>query len=286
MYDLEITRLKKEYSGFKLDSVSFKVEEGTVMGLIGPNGAGKTTTIKLILNMIHRNGGYIKIFGLDNIEHEKKIKERLGVVFDNNYFVDLWTVRQAEEALARFYPTWDRSRFIELVDKFKIDIQKKVRELSKGMQMKLMLACAFSYDAKLLILDEPTSGLDPASRDELLILLAEYVQDRKHTVLFSTHITSDLEKIADSITYINLGKMIYTGSTDRFTDRYRIVRCDETSLVERQKEKFIKSRTIGSSFEGLIDNENVGLFDKSQIYKATIDDIIIYTGMENGGENL
>ena len=154
------------------------------MGLIGPNGSGKTTTIKLILNMLKRSSGEIKIMGLDNIREEQRAKAKLGVVFDTNYFSDDWQVAQVEKSISVFYPNWSSQRFAQMLRRFHIAPVKKVKELSKGMQMKLMLACAFSYDAKLLILDEPTSGLDPVSRDELLQILSEYIEDGEHSVLF------------------------------------------------------------------------------------------------------
>lgn len=156
---LEVKNLSKSFDSFQLHNISFTLPKGYIMGLIGPNGSGKTTTIKLILNMLKRNGGEIKIMGLDNIADEQKAKSELGVVFDTNYFSDDWQVTQVEKSISVFYPNWKSERFAEMLRKFHIAPTKKVKELSKGMQMKLMLACAFSYDAKLLILDEPTSGL-------------------------------------------------------------------------------------------------------------------------------
>jgi ABC-type Na+ transport system ATPase subunit NatA len=171
---LEVTNLSKSFDSFQLHNISFTLPKGYIMGLIGPNGSGKTTTIKLILNMLKRTGGTVKVMGLDNIAEEQKVKSELGVVFDTNYFSDDWKVSQIEKSISVFYPNWDSQKFADMLRKFHIAPTKKVKELSKGMQMKLMLACAFSYDAKLLILDEPTSGLDPVSRDELLKILSEY----------------------------------------------------------------------------------------------------------------
>ena len=170
---LEVTNLSKAFDGFQLHNVSFTLPKGYIMGLIGPNGSGKTTTIKLILNMLKRDSGEIKIMGLDNITDEQKAKSELGVVFDTNYFSDEWKVSQVEKSISMFYPNWNSQKFANMLKKFRIAPNKRVKELSKGMQMKLMLACAFSYDARLLILDEPTSGLDPVSRDELLKILLE-----------------------------------------------------------------------------------------------------------------
>ena len=173
--DLTVKNLSKQFVDFKLDNISFELPRGSVMGLIGPNGSGKTTTIKLILNMLKKNQGKIEILGYDNIKEEQIAKENLGIVFDSNYFVDEWNMKMVEKAMSRFYKTWNHLRFYSYIEQFKIAKSKKVKELSKGMQMKLMLACAFSYDSKLLILDEPTSGLDPVSRDELLEIIEKYV---------------------------------------------------------------------------------------------------------------
>ncbi len=162
--------------------------------------------------------------GAGYIAEEQKVKSELGVVFDTNYFSDDWKVSQVEKSISVFYPNWDSQKFADMLRKFHIAPTQKVKELSKGMQMKLMLACAFSYDAKLLILDEPTSGLDPVSRDELLKILSEYIEDGEHSVLFSTHITGDLERAADYITYISYGELYFTGSKDDFVDMFRIVK--------------------------------------------------------------
>ena len=221
---LEVRNLSKFFDEFQLHDITFSLPKGYIMGLIGPNGSGKTTTIKLILNMLKRSSGEIKIMGLDNIREEQRAKAKLGVVFDTNYFSDDWQVAQVEKSISVFYPNWSSQRFAQMLRRFHIAPVKKVKELSKGMQMKLMLACAFSYDAKLLILDEPTSGLDPVSRDELLQILSEYIEDGEHSVLFSTHITSDLERAADYITYINYGELFFTGSKDEFVDMFRIVK--------------------------------------------------------------
>ena len=187
---LEVKNLSKSFDRFQLHDISFTLPKGYIMGLIGPNGSGKTTTIKLILNMLKRSGGEIKILGLDNIADEQKAKAELGVVFDTNYFSDEWPVTQVEESISVFYPNWNSERFAQMLRKFHIVPTKKVKDLSKGMQMKLMLACAFSYDAKLLILDEPTSGLDPVSRDELLQILSEYIED-ENTVFCSPPISPE-----------------------------------------------------------------------------------------------
>ncbi len=251
---LEVKNLSKSFDHFQLRNITFSLPKGYIMGLIGPNGSGKTTTIKLILNMLERSSGEIKIMGLDNIADEQKAKAELGVVFDTNYFSDDWKVTEVEKSISVFYPNWNSERFAEMLRKFHIVPAKKVRELSKGMQMKLMLACAFSYDAKLLILDEPTSGLDPVSRDELLQILSEYIEDGEHSVLFSTHITGDLERAADYITYISYGELFFSGIKDEFVDMFRIIKGGRNELSADLQAKAIGVRTFPTGFEALCQN--------------------------------
>ena len=274
---LEVKNLSKSFDTFQLHNISFTLPKGYIMGMIGPNGSGKTTTIKLILNMLKRNGGEIKIMGLDNITDEQKAKAELGVVFDTNYFSDEWHVTQVEKSITVFYPNWNSERFAQMLRKFHIASTKKVKELSKGMQMKLMLACAFSYDAKLLILDEPTSGLDPVSRDELLQVLSEYIEDGEHSVLFSTHITGDLERIADYITYISYGELFFSGGKDEFVDMFRIVKGGTNELSADLKEKAVGIRTFPTGFEALLKIEDTSAFSALSIEPATIDEIVVFT---------
>ena len=274
---LEVKNLSKSFDSFQLHNISFTLPKGYIMGLIGPNGSGKTTTIKLILNMLKRNGGEVKIMGLDNIADEQKAKSEMGVVFDTNYFSDEWQVTQVEKSISAFYPNWNTQRFAEILRKFHMAPNRKVKELSKGMQMKLMLACAFSYDAKLLILDEPTSGLDPVSRDELLQILSEYIEDGEHSVLFSTHITGDLERVADYITYISYGELLFSGSKDEFVDMFRIVKGGRDELSEDLKVKAVSFRTFPTGFEALVKTEDIGGFSDLSIEPATIDEIVVFT---------
>lgn len=274
---LEVNNLSKSFDGFQLRNISFSLPKGYIMGLIGPNGSGKTTTIKLILNMLKRNGGEIKVLGLDNMADEQKAKAELGVVFDTNYFSDDWEISQVEKSVSVFYPNWNSSRFSEMLKKFHIAPSKKVAELSKGMQMKLMLACAFSYDAKLLILDEPTSGLDPVSRDELLQILLEYIEDGEHSVLFSTHITEDLGRVADYITYISYGNLFFSGSKDEFVEMFRIVKGGKEELSAKLKAKAVGVRTFSTGFEALIKTEDMGVCSGLITEPATIDQIVVFT---------
>lgn len=277
---LSVNSLAKSYLDFNLRDISFELPAGYIMGLIGPNGSGKTTTIRAILNMIERDAGTITVFGQDNIKGEQDIKKNIGVVFDTSYFVDDWDMADVEKAYRLFYPAWTSGKFWELLTGFHIKKEKRVKELSKGMQMKLMLACAFSYDAKLLILDEPTSGLDPVSRDELLEILSDYIEDGQHSVLFSTHITSDLEKIADFITYIHLGNMIFTGSKEDFVDGYKIVSGDKKELSPQLKERLIGLRIFPTGFEALIKKEDLREAGHLETTHPTIDDIVIFVNRQ------
>lgn len=274
---LEVRNLSKSFEGFQLHNITFTLPKGYIMGLIGPNGSGKTTTIKLILNMLKRTSGEVKILGFDNIASEQEAKRNLGVVFDSNYFSDEWKISQVEKSVSAFYENWNTQKFSETLKRFHIQPSKKVKELSKGMQMKLMLACAFSYDAKLLILDEPTSGLDPVSRDELLHILSEYIEDGEHSVLFSTHITGDLERAADYITYISYGELYFTGSKDDFVDMFRIVKGGIEELSDDLKNKAAGIRTFPTGFEALMKTEDINGFSNLTVEPATIDEIVVFT---------
>lgn len=278
---LKVEGLTKKYKDFTLEDVSFSLPPGYIMGLVGANGAGKTTVIKLILNMIRAASGEVTVFGKSNSDID--MKENIGVVFDGNYFVEDWTGLQAGRAVGMFHQNWNEQKFRELLARFEIDGGKKVKELSKGMQMKLMLGCAMSYDAKLLILDEPTSGLDPVSRDELLELLAEYIEDGLHSVLFSTHITQDLEKAADFITCLCRGKLVYTGGKDEFIDGFRIVRGGREELTPEIEKELIGLRVYSTGFEGLMQTENAARFRSLHQEPATIDQIIVF--MNKGGNS-
>ena len=278
---LEINNITKDYKKFKIDNISFNLPKGYIMGFIGANGAGKTTTIKLILNMIKRDSGEIKVFGLDNIREEERIKEQIGVVFDECYYLEDWTLNDVEKAVSMFYKNWNSSIYEKYLKEFNLARDKKVKDLSRGMRMKLMIAVAFSHEAKLLILDEPTSGLDPVARDEFLDILRDYIEDEEKSVIFSSHITSDIEKIADYVTYINNGKIIFTGEKDEFLEKYCIIKGGKEDITESQKKEIIGLRIHSTGFEGLIElKKAVGFSSKVIIEKASLDEIMIYMNKE------
>ena len=280
IYDLEIRNLSKSFGGFALRNVSFALPKGYIMGLIGPNGSGKTTTIQLILNMLRRDSGTIKVLGRDSAAQERAIKASLGVVFDSSCFSDDWQAAQVEQAISPFYANWNRDTFAQLLRKFHIDPARRGRELSRGMQMKLMLACAFSYDAKLLILDEPTSGLDPVSRDELLSILAAYIEDGEHSVLFSTHITEDLERAADYITYLRYGELVFSGSKEEFVNGFRMAKGGREELTPELRSRAAGIRTFSTGFEALIRAQDAAAFSHLEIEPASIDEIVVFTSKE------
>ncbi|KNY29803.1 ABC transporter ATP-binding protein [Pseudobacteroides cellulosolvens] len=274
---LEISNLNKCFGDFSLKNVNFSLPEGYIMGFIGPNGAGKTTTIKLILNMIKRQSGDIKVFGLDSITHEDNIKEQVGVVFDQPYFVDEWNLNDVEKAVKFFYKKWSSNKFVGYLKEFNLERKKKVKDLSRGMKMKLMIAVALSHDARFLILDEPTSGLDPVARDELMDILSEFVINDTRSVLFSTHITSDLDKVADYITFINNGEIVFTGTKDLLLESYCIVKGGKGDINPEQKKMIMGLREHGAGFEGLIGADKSGMMgNKVLIETCTMDDIIVF----------
>lgn len=281
---LELKSVCKGFRGFKLNNISFTLPQGYIMGLVGPNGAGKTTTIQLILNMLEKDTGEILVFGKDNAISEKVIKQEIGVVFDSMFYVDSWTARDTEKAVSIFYDEWRHDIFNDMLKRFDLPQDKKVGELSRGMQMKLMLACAFSHNAKLLILDEPTSGLDPVTRDEFLEILQDYIKDGERSVLFSTHITSDLEQVADYITLINQGNMIFTGSMEDLLGSYRLIKGKPRDLTVELEKSIIGLRKTDMGFEGLIGAEVAAQYKNYVIDEVKIDDIVVNIG--KGGKKI
>lgn len=225
--------------------------------------------------MLEKDTGEILVFGKDNITNENTIKRDIGVVFDTAFYVDTWTVKETGKAISIFYKNWKHDVFIAMIKRFNLSMNKKIKELSRGMQMKLMLACAFSHDAKLLILDEPTSGLDPVTRDEFLEILQEYIKDGERSVLFSTHITSDLERVADYITLINQGRMIYTGSMEELISSYKLIKGKSRDLTTELEKNILGLRKTNMGFEGLVTAKEATQYKHCVIDTATIDDIII-----------
>lgn len=231
---LEVAGVEKKFKGFHLDNISFAQPKGSIMGFVGENGAGKTTTIKLILNMIRRDAGEIQVLGLDNIRDELAVKEQVGVVLDESFINQMLTPQDMEKIFRRIYRAYDSRLYFEFLDRFELPRKKAVKEFSKGMRMKLAIAAALSHHPRFLILDEATSGLDPIVRNEILDLFLEFIQDEEKAIFFSSHITNDLDKIADYITFLHKGSIIFSEARDRLNEKYGIMRCgsDEFSLVD------------------------------------------------------
>ncbi|NBI07266.1 ABC transporter ATP-binding protein [Senegalia massiliensis] len=277
---LKLQNLNKEFKNFKLKNISFNLEPGYIMGFIGPNGAGKTTTIKLIMNLIKMDSGSIEIFGLDNKKFERKVKERIGFVYDESYFYEDLTIKQMKNIVAPFYSKWDEKVFKEYIKKFSLDENSKIKTLSKGMKMKFSLSLALSHNADLIIMDEPTSGLDPVFRREILDILYDVIQDENKSIFFSTHITTDLEKIADYITFINDGEIVFTKPKDEILETYRIIKGGKEILNSNNRIKFIGVRETTVGFEALTDNEDFIKKlskDKILVEKPSLEDIMFYT---------
>lgn len=280
---LEVRNLCKTYGDFSLNDVSFSLPNGTIMGFVGENGAGKTTTIRCILNMAMRDSGEIQVFGLDNIHDEIAVKQGIAAVFDEICFVDTWRVREVEQAIHSFYDEWSTESFSRYLTQFGLPKEKRVKELSRGMKMKLMLAVAMSHNAKLLILDEPTSGLDPVARDELLTILQQYIADGEKSVFFSTHITSDLERVADFITLIDKGRIVFADTKETLLENFRILKGDIQQLSDDLRGKLIGLTITAASFSAMLRTQDMASVTSSGTFvyrQPSIDEILVYISKE------
>ncbi len=276
---LEIKNLTKKYKNFTLDNVSFNIEKGYIMGFIGQNGAGKTTVIKAIMNLVKKTSGEIKVFGKDNIEFEKEIKEKIAFVYDEPFCYEHMTLETNAKSLSKLYSNWDNDLFNSYLKKFRLNKDEKVNQLSKGMKMKFSIALALSHNAEFIIMDEPTSGLDPVVRSEILDIFYDIIQDGNVSILISTHITTDLEKIADYITYIKNGKIVFSESKEEVLEKYKIVKGDK-NLITKENEKYLKGIVNNAfGFEGLTSDASKAkdIFGKDVILEnASLEDIMVY----------
>ena len=278
---LELQNVVKNFTQFQLDHISFQLPQGYIMGLVGRNGAGKTTTIKLILELLKKDSGMIRVFGKELKEDDIAMKQDIAVVLDELFFVEDWKLSEVEAAIAPFYTRWDSDCYHQYLKRFELPTHQKVKNLSKGMKMKLMLAVALSHQAKLLILDEPTSGLDPVARDELLDILMQYIEDEEHSILFSTHITSDLEKIADVLTIMDDGKIFYSGLKEDLKETYGIVKGGLEDLNEELKAHLIGIQKTSVGFTALFPMTDIGCFHEGLVCEeASVDDILIHIAKE------
>jgi ABC-2 type transport system ATP-binding protein len=271
---LEIKNLTKKYDGFQLNTINLELPKGCIMGFVGENGAGKSTTIKLILNLIHRDSGEIQVLGLDNLKNDNQIKQEIGVVFDESNFPDNMKVQDVNAVMNHLYKNWESDTFKTYTEKFSLPNNKTVKEYSRGMKMKLSIAVALSHNAKLLILDEATSGLDPIVRDEILDVFLEFIQDGERSIFISSHITSDLEKIADYITFIHKGNIIFNEAKDNLLFDYGILKCSNSDYQKIDKELIIGCRKNQFGVEALVKkNQLIGSYT---IDHASIEDIMLF----------
>ncbi len=275
---IEINGLTKKYDGFKLDNVSFSVPKGSIMGFIGQNGAGKTTTIKAILNIISKDSGTIKMLGLDNIENELEIKEQIAVVFDELPIHDALNIKNINIIMRDVFQQWDESVFFGYTERFGLPVKKKISQFSKGMKMKLQIAIALSHKAKLLVMDEATTGLDPVVRSEILDIFLEYLQDENNSILMSSHITSDLEKIADSVTFIDKGKILLTGYKDDILESHGLIKCNKDDYSRIDKSDFISARINDFGVSVMVDNIQAvkKKYPSLMTEKTSLEEIMLY----------
>ncbi len=249
---IEIKDLTVKYDGFTLDHINFNVAKGSIMGFIGQNGAGKTTTIRALLNIIKRDAGSIKMLGLDNIRDESAVKEQISAVFDEVPFHDQLNARSINIILKDVYREWDSVVFKNYLERFALPERKKIGDFSKGMKMKLQIAAALSHNAKLLIMDEATTGLDPVVRNECLDIFQEYLQDENHSILMSSHITTDLEKVADSVTFIHKGKLLLTGYKDTVLEEHGVIKCKKNEYKDIDPSDIVSARLSDFGVEVMV----------------------------------
>lgn len=276
---LEVENLVKKYSSFELKNVSFFIEEGHIVGLIGRNGAGKSTILKSILNLI-QSDGRIEFFGLNFRENEQEIKENIGFVSGGFDYYQLKTIKAISKATSIFYSKWDDQKYRGYLNFFGLDENKKIKELSEGMKVKFSITLALSHNAKLLIMDEPTSGLDPLSREEFCDLILDLVKKTGVTVLFSTHITSDLMRISDDLIYVSNGEVLMSDTLENVLNSYKLVKFDAESDIGALKEQIIALKQVKNGFEGLIKSD--AKTENLNVSAPSLDEIMVHLEIEGG----
>lgn len=276
---IELVNVSKKFKGFSVNNIDLQVKQGFVTGFIGANGAGKSTTIKMMMNLLKSDAGEVKLFGLDYKTHEKAIKDRIGFVYDGNVFFEGLNLKDIKRIVKPAYKNWDDTVFNQYIDQFELPLNKAIKTFSKGMQMKASLAIALSHNAELIIMDEPTAGLDPIFRRELMVLLQELMIDGNRTIFFSTHITTDLDRIADYIALIQSGNLIFNQSIHEVAENYALVK-GRLELLDRDTEKaFVHVHRVTTGFEALTDNikaVNNTFGDAVVIDRASLEDIMYY----------
>ncbi len=275
---LSVRDLTRNYERFSLQNINFSLPYGSIMGLMGDNGAGKTTTLKLILNLIRRDTGEIQVFGKDNIADEREIKAQLGVVFDECRFSDQLRPSDLDAVLSRTFAGWDSGYYRLLLEQFSLPSKGEIKSLSRGMKMKLSLACALAHHPRLLLLDEATSGLDPVARNEILDILLDFIQDEGRSVLLSSHITSDLERICDTIGYLHGGRMIFCEEKDTLLDRLGVLHCGEEQLQVLEPEVVVRVQRHRFGCDVLLGrrDEVIRRHPDWAIDRASLDEIMVF----------
>lgn len=274
---LELKNVCKKYKDFSLENISFSLEKGFIMGFIGPNGAGKSTTIRCIMDLVHVDKGDISIFEENTRDSMKQLKQRIGFVYDQDVFFEELSVEKNKRIVAGFYNSWDDELFYRYIKEFGVPLNKPVKSLSKGTKMKLALAVALSHHAELIIMDEPTSGLDPVFRKEMLDILRDIIQDENKAIFFSTHITTDLEQIADYITFILDGKILFSKETESLLEEYIVAKgpSNKSDIIKAFNPIYVKESSLG--FEAFIKNDRniiAQLGDEIRFERPTLDDIM------------
>ena len=277
-YVIELKNVKKDYGDFVLDNVSFSVPTGSVCGFIGQNGAGKTTTIQIILDAIKRDGGEVYVFGKNINDGMAELKEDIGVVFDEMGFHDFLTPKQINTVMKNIYKNWDEDAFFDYLKKFSLPAKKECGKFSRGMRMKLQIATAMSHKAKLLIMDEPTSGLDPIVRNEIIQIFREFVIEEDHSILLSSHITTDLEKIADEVVFIDAGKIVLSGNKDEIIEKHGILRCKKDEVKEISDSLIVDVEVSSMGAEILVNDKKAAskLYPGMVIDEAGLEQIMIH----------
>lgn len=271
---IEVKNITRNYPQFSLKNVSFNVPRGSVVGFIGENGAGKSTTIRAILGLLKKGEGTITVLGENADELSPATKEKIGVVFDGLSFPENLTVRQLDKVMRGIYKTWDSKRFFGYMMKFELPLNKKFKSFSRGMVMRLSIAAALSHDTQLLVLDEPTSGLDPVMRSEILDIFLDFMQDENHSILISTHITGDLDHIADYICFIHKGEIVFTEERNEMLEKHRILKCTDEQLAMIDKSDIIGMRK--GRYQNEVLTTNAGKYPDIPADAPTIDEIMVF----------
>lgn len=272
---IELKNVTKEFKGFKLDNISFDLPKGCILGLVGENGAGKSTTINLIMNALKSDSGEISVMGVDNSSEDfAKLKEDIGVVLDEAYFPIVINAEVVNKMMKATYTRWDENVFFDYIHRFDLPLKKQFKEFSRGMKMKLAIAVALSHDPKLLVLDEATSGLDPIVRDEILEIFYDFTRDPEHSVLISSHILSDLEKLCDYVAFIHKGKLLFCEGKDELLEKYGVVKCARSQMADIPPGAVKGKRISEYGAECLVERNLVS--SSFNIEKASVEDIILY----------